>query len=131
MLASEALEILISKEESINFKKEKLRQVEEKIAQLKRETQYDRLQAEIKDLEKDKETLGEKFMLASGEKEKKSFKVNYKKGSHVYEVAFLQSVRHNLTQKSLSSILSEQQMKSVLESPLIKIKSLKINIKKK
>ena len=45
MLASEALEILISKEESINFKKEKLRQVEEKIAQLKRETQYDRLQA--------------------------------------------------------------------------------------
>lgn len=118
MKASEALEKLISDQQKIDVLKSQQKKLQDTIA-----VENKKFSERIKQLEKEQLSLAEKFAVTSHEK---TFKVTHQG----YQVAFGRSIRHTLTQKSLQQILGKYELQKILDNPLIKSESLRVNITK-
>jgi hypothetical protein len=115
MLAEEAIKKIIDYQYTIDSKKRKIKEYDKKVEEFKKTfiEEYDKLQLEIKNLEEEKIKLGSKIMLNTSSQ--KSFKVK----SGEYEVSFLRSISHTLTQKSLREVIGTDKLNNILDHPLI------------
>ena len=114
-----SLNKLIEYQQEIDILRDKQKKLQDSIAE-----ENKKLSLQIKHLEESKITIGEKFVVDK-DKTQKSFKVKH----NGYELNFLNSVHHSLTQKSLKQVIGAEELQRILNNPMIKIESLKLNIK--